>query len=176
MTRSTTRTAAPSKAAVKPAVRAAGIKPAATEQHTEAAPEADDVTVDRLYADFAAAQDKLLSFFKVPSWKRMLVALLCAGAVGYVIGYIGAFILDALLIGAIAMGTGIFLQTVIAIIGIALILYASWIAGGRIAGAVLTGEADERAQAAYNAVTETVSSAWDSVCGWFTSKSEPKAA
>lgn len=100
---------------------------------------------------YQEAQDALLKFFDAPSWKRSLAAAVAGIAVMVCGGLMLASFVEWLLVGAILTGTAPFIAIVAAII--ATILGSIWIAkkAGRVFGAVLTGEADERAVAAYDA-------------------------
>lgn len=106
---------------------------------------------DEIYKRFQDAQSALLGFFDAPSWKRSLAAFVAGLAVTLVGGFMLASIVEWLLVGAIMAGTAPFIAIVVALI--TTIIGSVWIArkSARVFGAVLTGEADERAVAAYDA-------------------------
>lgn len=141
-----------------PATKTAAPKSAAKAKIASAiphvAPEAevtDSGMFDDVMGAYTRAQDALLKFFAAPSWKRTLVAVItyAIGVVG--LGFASSALVDCLMIGATSMGAPVFLAVAIAVLGVVLVAYYGHRVVMRVAGAVLTGEADERAAAAYGA-------------------------
>lgn len=110
-----------------------------------------------VYQRLQAAQDDVMSFFNVPSWKRTLVAFVTyiAGCAG--VAWAGTTLVEMLMTGALGMGCTLFISTVIAIIAAVLIAWYGHKVVMRVAGAVLTGEADQRALDAYDATRAMLS-------------------
>lgn len=100
---------------------------------------------------YREAQEGLMGFFKLPSWKRTLVAVVTyvAGVVG--IGMLTGSLVEFVMVGAVALGAPVFLGIVIAAIAAILLVWQGHKFVMRCAGAVLTKEADERALQAYDA-------------------------
>lgn len=112
---------------------------------------------ERMFKRLHDAREEAMSFFKVPSWKRALIAFVAGVTAGGVAGSVMLTLTDWLIVGAISAGAGLFVQMVLAVIGLALTMYAAWKISARVTGAVLTGEADERAIAAYDATRAMLS-------------------
>lgn len=112
----------------------------------------DSSMFDEVMKRYAEAQEAMLAFFKTPSWKRTLVAVVTylAGVVG--VGFLTSALIDFVLVGAVTLGAPIFLTIIVAVLGAILLAWYGHKCVMRVAGAVLTGEADERAIAAYDAV------------------------
>lgn len=107
---------------------------------------------EEVYKRFEEAREGLFEFFATPSWKRTLVALVTTLAVALGVGWIAGTVLDWMVAGAMLMAVPTFLVIATWAIGA---LAVAWYGGKfavRCGGAVLTGEADERAIAAYDAV------------------------
>lgn len=122
-------------------------------EHEEPKPEVADTD---LFAEamkrFTDAQDYLLSAMKVPGWKRTICALLTAAVVGCGVVYAAGHVLAWIVAGALMYAAPVFIILAVYLLGVALAIYygAKWSA--RLAGAVLTGEADQRAIEAYDSV------------------------
>lgn len=101
---------------------------------------------------YQEAQEGLLKFFSAPSWKRTLVAFITTVVVTCGIGWIAGELLSWMVIGAVAMAVPVFLIVLAWVLGAVLAIYYGGKLAARVGGAVLTGEADERAIAAYDAV------------------------
>lgn len=112
----------------------------------------DDSVFAEAMKRYTEAQDYLLQFFKAPTWKRTLVAFVTSIVVAAGVGFAADSILTWMVTGAVAMAAPTFLIAVTWVIGFFLALYYGGKLAARIGGAVLTGEADERALAAYDAV------------------------
>lgn len=97
------------------------------------------------------AQDDLLAYLGTISWKRALCAFVTSVAVGAGIGWITGKLIGFMALGAVVAGAPAFIAIAIWAIGLVLALYFGSKVAARIAGSVLTGEADERAAAAYRA-------------------------
>lgn len=136
--------AAPSK--VKPTARATG----------NTKPQAEVATDEGIFAEamkrYTEAQESLLKFFKAPSWKRTLVAFVTSIVVGCGIGWVAGTLLNWIVAGATLMAVPTFIVMLVYVLGFIAALYFGGKLAARIGGAVLTGEADERAIAAYDAV------------------------
>lgn len=129
-------------------VRADKTKVAKTVEATRDDPSA----FERAYARYQEAQDEVMKFFNAPGWKRTLCAIVSGLAIAVGTSYIGGTLVEWMLVGAVAMNSSMFIATISAILGVLLTMYYGGKLAGRVAGAVLTGEADERALAAYDAV------------------------
>lgn len=107
---------------------------------------------EEVYKRYHEAQEQLMSFFQAPGWKRTLVAAVTylAGVAGLL--YVGSTVVEAVLLSAFVGAVPMFIGLCIAIIGACLIAWYGHKLVLRCTGAVLTGEADERAVAAYDAV------------------------
>jgi hypothetical protein len=106
---------------------------------------------ERVFARYQEAQTELLNFFGAPGWKRALVAFAATCIVAAGVGYIAGVLLNWMLMGAVLASANIFIVIAAYVLGvIAATVYGSKLAA-RIGGAILTGEADERAIAAYDA-------------------------
>lgn len=101
---------------------------------------------------YQEAQEGLLKFFSAPSWKRTLCAFVTTIVVSCGIGYLAGQLLGWMVVGAVAMAVPMFLIVLAWVLGAVLAIYYGGKLAARIGGAVLTGEADERAIAAYDAV------------------------
>lgn len=111
----------------------------------------ESTTGERIYARYQQAQADMLEVFGAPGWKRTLVAFATTLVVGYGIGYLAGTVLTWMVAGAILMGASAFVTIAAWALGaIAAVVYGGKFAA-RIGGAILTGEADERAIAAYDA-------------------------
>lgn len=144
--RTTTKTASSATAAKNLNAQAKAIghdKPVAEETATG---------FEGVYQRFTEAQESLLQFFKVPSWKRTLVAFITTVAAGCGIGWISGNLLSWLVAGATLMAVPTFIVFCVYALGALATMYFGTKLCVRIGGAVLTGEADERAAAAYDAV------------------------
>lgn len=130
----------------------------------ELPPAEADEDLDVLAA-FAAVSDKLLSKFKVPTWKRSLCAFVASFTTGYFVAAGCLTLLDMLLMSAIVVSTPLFIQTFIAVVGIALTLFAAWKVGGYVGRFIFFGDIDDVA-----------GKAWRRVKGFFGSKKEPSSA
>lgn len=136
-------------------------KPSSTKTRTaraipHEAPKADVAHDDSPFAEamkrYNEAQDRLLQFFKAPTWKRTLVAFITSIVVGVGVGIAADAVLTWLMVGAAAMAAPMFIAVAVWVLGFIAALYFGGKLAARIGGAVLTGEADERAIAAYDAV------------------------
>lgn len=112
----------------------------------------DEDLFAQAYARYQEAQDFMLRFFKAPSWKRTLVAFVTSLLVGAGVAWVAGSILEWMVIGATAMGVSTFVTVIVYALGFIAALYYGGKLAARVGGAVLTGEADERAIAAYDAV------------------------
>jgi hypothetical protein len=129
-------------------VRGSKTKVAKTVEQTREDPSA----FERAYARYQDAQAEVLAFFNAPGWKRTLCAVVSGLAIAIGASYIGSTIVEWMLVGAVALNSSMFLAVISAILATLLTAYYGGKLAGRVAGAVLTGEADERAIAAYDAV------------------------
>lgn len=141
--------------AAKPAARTATARVANTTRPSASVAQDDGVFAEAMKR-YTEAQDYLLKFFKAPSWKRTLCAFVTTIVVGAGVGCVAGTLLEWLLVGAVAMAAPMFLVVLTWLIGFALAMYYGSKFCVRIGGAVLTGEADERAIAAYDAVKNLV--------------------
>jgi hypothetical protein len=120
--------------------------------HEEAHTHADPSTWDGIYARFTEAQDAMLKFMGTPGWKRSLIATVTWFA-SITLGALAiSAIVEGLIVSAIIGGTSMFIACTIAVL--AAVIGAKVVVNfaTRVAGAILTKEADERALAAYDAV------------------------
>lgn len=88
----------------------------------------------------------------LPNWKRCLISLVTyvAGVVGLL--YVGTTVIEALLISSLLGSAPLFIGVIIAALSACLIAYYGHKAVLRVAGAIATGEADQRAEEAYAAM------------------------
>lgn len=113
---------------------------------------ADPSAFERAHARFAEAQADLLKFFNAPGWKRTLVAtvtwfgIIALGSVAL------SAIVEGLVVAAAIGSTGVFLTLCTAALALFIGAKVTASFATRVAGAILTKEADERAIAAYDAV------------------------
>lgn len=115
---------------------------------------------DEVMKRYHEGVEGLMAFFEVPSWKRTLCAIIAyvAGVSGVI--FVGSALVEFVLVGAVSLGASIFLSVVIAAIGACLVAYYGHRAVVRVAGAILTKEADERAVAAYDAMKSLGKRLW----------------
>lgn len=136
-------------------------KVAASIPHDDKSRKADVTEDDGVFAEamkrYSEAQDSLLRFFKAPSWKRTLVAVVSAFLVGAGVGWVVGTLLEWLMVGALALAVPTFLIMLVYVLGICIAIYYGGKWGARVGGAILTGEADERALAAYDATKSLLS-------------------
>lgn len=147
MTRNTaklTHTAAAAKASAKP--QAESNKPEVTESEL----------FEQIMSRYGDAQDSLLKFLKAPSWKRTLVAFVTSIAIGGAVGWAAGHVLTWMLAGAVMMSAPMFVTLLVYILGVLAAIYYGGKLAARIGGAILTGEADERAVAAYDATVNAL--------------------
>ena len=111
---------------------------------------------DDVMRRYEEAREGLMSFFAVPTWKRTLVAFVSTIASAVGIGWVAGTLLDWLVVGALAMAVPAFIVFVVYLIGAIIAAYYGGKLCVRVGGAVLTGEADERAIAAYDAMKSAV--------------------
>jgi hypothetical protein len=118
----------------------------------------DPSAFESVYARFQQAQDDMMKFFAAPGWKRTLVATVTWFGLIAIGGSALSLLLEGLIYVALAGSVHWFLAVAIGIL--ALFIGAKSIAtfATRVAGSVLTGEADERAVAAYDAVRAKLTS------------------
>jgi len=155
---------------VKPVVRAArGDSKSQRSAKKETPKEQTATGFEQVFTRFQQAQQDLMGFFKVPTWKRTLAALVTALVVSSGIAWVANELITWLMAGALMHTGSVFIAGVIFVLGLALTMYYGGKLAARIGGAVLTGEADERAIAAYDAVRSKVKG----VFAWFTPKVEP---
>lgn len=133
------------------AVAAAAAKASNKSKTAEEQSAKDASTLAEIVKRVNEAHDAMLGFFKVPSWKRTLVA-----ALTYIIGNVGVIwatstVVEMLLVGAISVGAPMFLSIVIAVLAAVLLAWYGHKAVMRVAGAILNSEADDKAIAAYDA-------------------------
>jgi hypothetical protein len=140
----------------------------------QGAPHADHDadTGERIYARFEKAQADVLAFFGAPTWKRTLVAfasgiLLAAGG-----GYLWGQVVGYLMVGCLMATNSLFITI---LLGALALIIGSWQIGkfaARVTGAILTKEADAKAIAAYDAVTDALSNAATKLnpMSWFSAK------
>lgn len=154
MTKITKTIAAPATAKVTQTAQATGF-------NSTSAPKPEVAAADGVYDEamrrYNEARDYLLGAMKAPTWKRTLLAFLTTVVVGFGIGFIAGTLLDWLVVGALTMAVPLFLTMVVYVIGACLAIYYGGKFAARIGGAVLTGEADEKALAAYDAVKGVLS-------------------
>lgn len=120
--------------------------------HDEAATQQlEDGVMARLRKAQEDAVHNLAEMFGIPSWKRSLVALVTyvAGVAGLV--YASSAIVEFMLVGAMVAGAHLFIAIAVAAIAACLLAWYGHKAVVRVVGAILTEEADERAEAAYAA-------------------------
>lgn len=154
--KSTAAAANTAKPAAKPAIAQTKVAKAIPHEEVKADVASDDSVFAEAAKRYQDAQDYLLKFFKAPSWKRTLVAFVTSFLIGYGIGTVAAAILDWMMVGAVAMAVPTFISVIVYILGVLLTIRFAWKVGARVGGAILTGEADERALAAYDAVKGTL--------------------
>lgn len=111
----------------------------------------EDPVLADMIARMNCAQDDLLEYLGTISWKRALCAFVTSVTVGAGIGWITGKLIGFMALGAVVAGAPAFIAIAIWVLGLVLALYFGSKVAARIAGAVLTGEADERAAAAYRA-------------------------
>lgn len=117
---------------------------------------ADTSAYERAYERYQQAQADFMAFMGAPGWKRTLVAALsglaiaCGGAwaVGSIVSY--------LMVGALLATSSLFITMALGLVAAIWLSLKTGKLVGRVFGAVLTGEADERAIAAYDASRDFV--------------------
>lgn len=134
------------KTKVKPVAQAIGHQPLHAE-HSESA-------FAKAYSRFEQAREDLLEFFSTPSWKRQIVALVATCALAAGLSALGMTLTEYMVAGAVVAGSGTFVQLAIFVLGIVITCRIAYRVAVRVGGAVLTGEADERAIAAYDSMRE----------------------
>jgi hypothetical protein len=147
------------------AAKTIAVKPTATAKAAKAAVEHKDVVRDDEFLDdvmkrYEEAREALFGFFKTPSWKRTLCAFVTTVVVSMGLGWAAGNLLDWLVVGAGVLAVPTFVTMVVYALGIIAAVYYGTKLAVRIGGAVLTGEADERAIAAYDAMKNTVKRLW----------------
>lgn len=135
----------------------ANAKPTAKASKTSRAVPQDDnarssLGFEQVMQRYRDAQEEMLRFFKAPTWKRTLCAFVTSVLVGAGVGWIAGTLLNWMVVGAVAMAAPLFLVVITYVLGFIVAVYYGGKLAGRIGGAVLTGEADERAAAAYDAI------------------------
>jgi hypothetical protein len=145
------------RTATAPAAKIKGSARATPRQAQHAEVTRDDSVFAEAMQRYTDAQDYLLKFFKAPTWKRTLCAFVTTIAIGVGIGMFAGSILNWMLVGAVAVNASLFIAMVVYVIGALAAAYFGGKLAARIGGAVLTGEADERAIAAYDAVKAKLS-------------------
>jgi hypothetical protein len=139
------------------------VKPSSVKRLNGAAPRAEQVvhgagptTFEQIQSRYQAAQDEFLAFLGAPGWKRTLVAVISGLAVactgGWMIGHVTAY----LMAGALMASGSMFLAMALGVIAAFWLSFKTGKLAARVFGAVLTGEADERAIAAYDATRNFV--------------------
>jgi hypothetical protein len=137
------------------------VKPSSTKRLNGAAPHVADKdqivhgakpsTFEQAQARFHQAQDEFMAFLGAPGWKRTLVAVISGLAIvagcGWAIGNIVSF----LMVGALLATGSVFLTMALGLVAAIVLSIKAGKFAARVFGAVLTGEADERALAAYDA-------------------------
>lgn len=146
MTKITKTIAAPATAKVTKTAQATG--------HTAPKPEVagEHSVYNEAVKRFNDAREELFAEFKLPSWKRTLVAFLSTIAVAVGVGTLTTIVLDCLVIGALTLALPLFITVAMYVIAALVAAYYGGRFAIRVGGAVLTGEADEKAAAAYTAV------------------------
>lgn len=112
----------------------------------------DPGVLDRVMSRFQEAQAELMATLQVPSWKRVLCAFLAAVCVSALVGWVAGYLITWLAVGAFLFTASSFLFYAIWLAGLLIAMYYGGKLAGRCAGAVLTGEIDERAVAARDSV------------------------
>lgn len=139
---------------MKTNTKAAAAKTSALGQavpHAKETVHADPSTFDRAYARWEQAQSEFMAFLGTPTWKRTVIAAIAGIAVTLGLGWVAGNIVSYLMVGALMATNSLFLTMALGIVaGIYLAIKAGKFAA-RVFGAILTGEADERAIAAYDA-------------------------
>lgn len=142
--------------ATKPAARTTKTSRATPQAKTEVHTADTDVVGSDLFAEamkrYNDAQDYLLKFFQAPSWKRTLCAFVTTIVVGAGVGWVAGTLLNWMIAGAVMMAAPLFLVVAAYVLGFIAALYYGGKLAVRVGGAILTGEADERAIAAYDAM------------------------
>lgn len=107
---------------------------------------------DGLMSRFTEAQDALLGFFNAPSWKRTLCAVITyvAGVSG--VAFATTKLTEFLFVGALSASVPTFIAIAIAVIAAILLAFYGHRVVMRVAGAIITKEADQRAADAYDAM------------------------
>jgi hypothetical protein len=141
------------------------VKPTATAKAAKATVEHKDVVRDDEFLDdvmkrYEEAREALFGFFQTPSWKRTLCAFVTTIAVSVGIGWLSGTLLGWLVVGATVLAVPTFITMVVYMLGLAAAVFYGTKIAIRIGGAVLTGEADERAVAAYDAMKGAVKKLW----------------
>lgn len=147
-------TAAP-KAKVKPTVAEA---PAAPEPLTAGIDIDGDISA--LFAKWG---------IKMPTTARIVISYIAAFIVGGVIGHVGGTLLAYTLAGAATFGASALVSFLIMVLGIVLLLVASYKAGGRVGNFIMSGDADvcyEYASAKAKAGATYVGDKASSATGW----------
>lgn len=139
-----------------PAAKVTKVAKAIPHAETKAEVANDPSLFDEVLKRYTDAQDAMLKFFKAPTWKRTLVAFVTTILVGAGVGWIAGAMLEAMVVGAIAMAVPTFLILAGWLLGALIAIYYGGKLAARIGGAILTGEADERAIAAYDSVKSLV--------------------
>jgi hypothetical protein len=110
----------------------------------------DDGAFERVYQRYQDAMQDMMAFFKAPSWKRHMLALVATFCTSFAIGWVGLTLLDWLMAGAVLAGIGTFLQMLVFVIGIVLVCRAAVKVSVRVGLSIYTGEADERIVEGYD--------------------------
>lgn len=132
--------------------------------HTEAAHEAFENEGNAAFSKFRAAAEEYAQ--TLPSSNRIffswVLGLLAAGGTGYLIGSMVWPILDALFIAVAATTTSMFLAWIIYTLGILLMAWSAWHAGGyigtKVSNYIIEGKPEQHFKAAKNWVTGLFSS------------------
>lgn len=133
------------------AIKAKRNQVAETANPTESSKTENTDLFGEMHKRYQEAQDALLASMGTVPWKRALAALVSAVFIGLGVGFIAGNLLNWIVAGALLYAAPLFLVVVVYAIGVALSLYYGTKLVARVAGAVLTGEADQRAVAAYDA-------------------------
>ena len=122
---------------------AAAVKVAPSKRKATAAPDAAPAP-EPLFGSVDQDIKNLFSKYAVnlPSGTRIVVSFIAAFCISAGVGYIGGVLLEFLVLGALAFSSSVFLSVALYVLGVLAVVYASYKAGGWIAGVVLTRGAE----------------------------------
>ena len=117
--------------------------------------------------EFADDVGGLFKKYKIemPSVTRVVLSFVACVVFGGALGYVGDLLLNALVVGTLLLTGSALLALMIYVLGVMLMIAASWHGAGYISSFIVTKEID----ACYQKCSDKVGNAKDSVLGYFKS-------